>query len=69
MQPLSAVAEEVAGRVAYAVTVPAFFLQQYVLALAVGVPALVSLMALVRVRQRQGRSVLEEALRKRQDES
>jgi hypothetical protein len=58
----------VASRVAYAVMVLAFFLQQYVLALAVGVPALVSMMALARVRLRQGRTVLEEALRERQDE-
>lgn len=50
---------------AYAVGTVALLLGQYVVALVVGAPAAVSLIALGMVRQRQGRRVLEDALRER----
>jgi hypothetical protein len=50
---------------AYAVGTIALLLGQYVVALVVGAPAAVSLIALGRDRQRQGRRMLEDALRER----
>ena len=55
--------------VGYAVAFLAILLEQYVLALVVGVPAVISLIAVTRGRRRQGRRVVEEALRKRRLES
>jgi hypothetical protein len=55
--------------VGYAVAFLAILLEQYVLALVVGVPAVISLIAVTRGRRRQGLRVLEEALRKRRLES
>jgi len=55
--------------VAFAVGVLALLLEQYVLALVVGVPAAVSLIALAWLTIRRCRRLLEEAVRKRQVES
>jgi hypothetical protein len=55
--------------VGYAVAFFAILLEQYVLALVVGVPAVISLIVLTRDRRRLGRRVLEDALRKRRLES
>jgi hypothetical protein len=51
--------------VAYAVMFLAILLGQFVLALVVGVPAAISLTAVTRGRRRQGRRLLEDALRQR----
>ena len=55
--------------VGYAVAFFAILLEQYMLALFVGAPAVISLIVVTRDRRRLGRRVLEDALRKRRLES
>lgn len=55
----------VGSLVGYAVMFLAILFGQYVLALVVGVPAAISLTAVTRGRRRQGRRLLEDALRQR----